>query len=112
MAEFPFYKQHDAMQCGITCLRMVCKYFGKEFSSDRLSGICFATNEGVSILGISEAAEKIGLHTLCGKFKVEQLTEISLPCILHWNQNHFVVLYKKKKKKWFYIADPAQGLII
>ena len=111
MAEFPFYKQHDAMQCGITCLRMVCKYFGKEFSSDRLSGICFATNEGVSILGISEAAEKIGLHTLCGKFKVEQLTEISLPCILHWNQNHFVVLYKIKKKKWFYIADPAQGLI-
>lgn len=111
MAEFPFYKQHDAMQCGITCLRMVCKYFGKEFSSDRLSGICFATNEGVSILGISEAAEKIGLHTLCGKFKVEQLTEISLPCILHWNQNHFVVLYKIKKKKWFYIADPAQGLV-
>ena len=111
MAEFPFYKQHDAMQCGITCLRMVCKYFGKEFSSDRLSGICFATNEGVSILGISEAAEKIVLHTLCGKFKVEQLTEISLPCILHWNQNHFVVLYKIKKKKWFYIADPAQGLI-
>lgn len=111
MAEFPFYKQHDAMQCGITCLRMVCKYFGKEFSSDRLSRICFATNEGVSILGISEAAEKIGLHTLCGKFKVEQLTEISLPCILHWNQNHFVVLYKIKKKKWFYIADPAQGLV-
>lgn len=111
MAEFPFYKQHDAMQCGITCLRMVCKYFGKEFSSDRLSGICFATNEGVSILGISEAAEKIGLHTLCGKFKVEQLTEISLPCILHWNQNHFVVLYKIKKKRWFYIADPAQGLV-
>lgn len=108
---FPFYKQHDSMQCGITCLQMICKHHGKEYSLDTLSRYCFATTEGVSLLGISEAANKLGLHTLCGRVTMEQLPQAPLPCILHWSQNHFVVLYKIKKGKKFYIADPAKGLV-
>ena len=108
---FPFYKQHDSMQCGITCLQMICKYNGKEYSLESLSRYCFATTEGVSMLGISEAANKLGLHTICGRVTMEQLPQAPLPCILHWSQNHFVILYKIKNKKKFYIADPGKGLV-
>lgn len=90
MIKFPYYKQHDSMQCGVTCLQMVCKYFGKEFSVETLSRYCFATTEGVSILGVSEAANSLGLHSICGRVSMEQMREAPLPCILHWNQNHFV----------------------
>lgn len=96
---FPFYHQHDSMQCGITCLQMVCKYHGKEYSLDALSRYCFATTEGVSMLGISEAATRLGLHTTCGRVSMDQLPQAPLPCILHWNQNHFVVLYRIKKRQ-------------
>ena len=108
---FPFYKQHDSMQCGITCLQMICKYNGKEYSLESLSRYCFATTEGVSMLGISEAANKLGLHTICGRITMEQLPQAPLPCILHWSQNHFVILDKIKNKKKFYIADPGKGLL-
>lgn len=110
MSQFPFYHQHDSMQCGITCLQMVCKFFGKEYSPDALSRYCFATNEGVSLLGISEAATRLGLHTTCGRVTIDRLHEAPLPCILHWNQNHFVVLYRVTKNT-FYIADPGKGLM-
>ena len=103
--------QQDSMQCGVACLQMVSKYFGREYSLHFLSDICFATSEGVSMLGISEAANEIGLHSVCTRATVEELSKVSLPCILHWNQNHFVVLYKVKKGKKFYIADPGKGLI-
>ena len=108
---FPFYKQHDSMQCGITCLQMICKYNGKEYSLESLSRYCFATTEGVSMLGISEAANKLGLHTICGRITMEQLPQAPLPCILHWSQNHFVILYKIKNNKKFYIAAPGKGLV-
>lgn len=78
---FPFYKQHDSMQCGITCLQMICKYYGKEYSLESLSRYCFATTEGVSMLGISEAANKLGLHTICGRVTMEQLPQA--PPALH-----------------------------
>lgn len=110
MSKFSFYHQHDFMQCGITCLQMVCKYYEKEYSPDTLSRYCFATTEGVSLPGISEAATRPGLHTTCGRVTIEQLYEAPLPCILHWNQNHFVVLYRIKKKI-FYVADPGKGLV-
>jgi len=90
---------------------MVSRYFGREYSLHFLSDICFATSEGVSMLGISEAANEIGLHSVCARATVEELSNVSLPCILHWNQNHFVVLYKVKRGKKFYIADPGKGLI-
>ena len=105
------YCQYDSMQCGITCLKMVCKYFGREYSLDSLSKLCFATTEGVSMLGINEAANTLGLHTISARTTIEMLGEVPLPCILHWNQNHFVVLYKVKKGKKFYVADPGKGLV-
>lgn len=100
------------MECGMTCLRMVCKHYGAEYSLEYLSRLCFATNEGVSLLGMSDAAERLGLHTMCGRLGLEQLRNMPLPCILHWNQNHFVVLYRiSKNGKKFYIADPGKGLL-
>lgn len=107
---FPITFQHDSMQCGIACLQMICKHFGRKFSLDFLSKLCFATNEGVSLLGINDAANKLGLKTLCVKASMNELDQISLPAILHWNQKHFVVLYKIKKGRKYYIADPGKGL--
>lgn len=78
---------------------------------DNISKICFATHEGVSLLGINEAAGMLGLHTSCGRVDVETLNKAPLPCILHWNQNHFVVLYKIKNGKKYHIADPGKGLM-
>jgi len=65
MKKMPLCLQKDSMQCGIACLQMVCKYFGREYSMDSLSKLCFATTEGVSMLGINEAANILGLHTTC-----------------------------------------------
>ena len=90
---------------------MVCKYFGREYSGQMLSGYCMASTEGVSLLAISQAAQRLGFQTTSGKVAVEQLCKAPLPCILHWNQNHFVVLYKIKRRKKYCIADPAKGLL-
>lgn len=112
--KFPVYIQHDSMQCGIACLQMICKYYGKEYTLAELSELCFATNEGVSLLGISQAAEKLGLHTICGQATIEQLDRSELPCIVHWNQNHFVVLYRVKKRGrgcLYCVADPGKGRV-
>ena len=111
MNHFPFIKQHDAMECGVACLAMVCNFFRIEYSIEYLSRICFATTEGVSLLGINETALQLGLRTISGRISINKLWEAHYPCILHWNQNHFVVLYKVKKGKTFYIADPAKGLV-
>ena len=112
MRKITLIHQHDSMQCGIACLQMVCKYFGREYTLDSLSKLCFATAEGVSLLGINEAANTLGLHTTCARATTMVLDEVPLPCILHWNQNHFVVLYKVKKGKNFYVADPGKGLVV
>ena len=112
MRKITIIHQHDSMQCGIACLQMVCKYFGREYTLDSLSKLCFATAEGVSLLGINEAANTLGLHTTCARATTMVLGEVPLPCILHWNQNHFVVLYKVKKGKNFYVADPGKGLVV
>lgn len=98
------------MDCGPTCLRMVAKYFGKNFSLQRLREISGINREGVSLLGISEAAEKIGFRTIGTKLTLAQLNEIEFPAIIHWDQNHFVVLYRIKNGI-YHIADPAKGLI-
>lgn len=111
---FPYYHQVDAMDCGPTCLRMIAKFYGKTYSLQTLRSRSFISREGVSLLGISDAAETIGFHTsgVCLSFQ-RFLTDIPLPCILHWNQEHFVVCYgiKRKKKQYlFQIADPAKQL--
>lgn len=106
---FPYVKQKDSMQCGIACLAMICNYWGRAYSIDTLSKYCFATTNGVSMLGISEAAMELGFTTTAKCLNLEQLSDVQVPCILHWNQNHFVVLYKVKGNKKFYIADPGKG---
>jgi ATP-binding cassette subfamily B protein len=108
---FPFYKQPDQMDCGPTCLRMVAKYFGCNFKLQTLRQLCEINREGVSLLGISDAAEKIGFRSLGARLSLTDLKEAELPCILHWRQNHFVVLYKIKNRRYF-IADPGTGLVM
>lgn len=112
---FPHYLQPDAMDCGPTSLRMIAKYYGKNFTLQTLRSYSFITRGGVSMLGISDAAEAIGFRTSGVRISFSQLVEdVPLPCILHWNQNHFVVCYNIKKSTRgykIYIADPASQLI-
>ncbi len=109
--KFPHIKQHDAMDCGPACLAMVAKYYGKIYTLQGLREKSFITRQGVSMLGISDAAEAIGLRTLGARLTYEQLlTEAPLPCIAHWQQRHFVVIYKVSKDR-VWVADPGHGLL-
>jgi len=105
-------KQHDSMQCGVSCLAMICRYYGKNYSLEYLDKFCHANVSGVSMLGIADGAKNIGLNTMTVAASIDELKEIVLPCILHWNQNHFVVLYNiSKNGKHYKIADPGKGMI-
>lgn len=112
---FTHYTQYDAMDCGPTCLRMVARHYGKHYNLDTLRERSHITREGVSMLGISWAAESIGLRAMGVKISVGQLVaKAPLPAILHWNQQHFVVLYRvagRRGREVFHIADPAGGLV-
>ena len=113
---FPFYTQFDTMDCGPACLRMIAKYYGRHYSLQTLRDRSFVTREGVSMLGISDAAESIGMRAFGVRITMEQLgEEANLPCILHWNQDHFVVLYRVRRNRkgdfTFYIADPASQIV-
>lgn len=110
MRKFPHYKQHDAMDCGPTCLRMIAAFYGRHYSLERLRQKSRITKEGVSLLGVSEAAESLGFRTMGVSISFEQLCEAPLPCIVFWNQQHFVVVYNIKKHKngfTVYVTDPA-----
>ena len=102
------FTQHDVMDCGPTCLRMVAAFYGRHYSLEGLREKSFITREGVSMLGISEAAEKIGFRSICVQVGFEKLKEAPLPCIIHWNQQHFVVVYKLTDKH-VWVADPGAG---
>ena len=117
--KFPHYLQLDAMDCGPTCLRIIAKFYGKSYSLRSLRAKCHITRAGVSMLGISDAAESLGFRTKGVKITWEQLRdEVPLPCIVHWNQQHFVVVYDIKRKKWdnsnelIYVSDPAQSNLV
>ena len=100
------------MQCGVACLAMICKYYKNAYSIETLSKLCSVSTEGVSLFAIKNAAEKLGFNSICCKTSIEQLVSISMPSILHWNQNHFVVLYKVKNKKKFkkhWISSVSNG---
>lgn len=111
---FPFFKQLDAMDCGPTSLRMIAKHYGKNISISYLREHCYITRRGVSLLGISEAADKIGFRTMGIKVPFETtedtmgLVDAPVPFIAHWNQNHFLVVYKMSKR-YVWISDPASG---
>ncbi|PTM04031.1 MAG: ABC transporter ATP-binding protein [Bacteroidetes bacterium] len=108
---FKTYQQRDSMECGIACLKMVAMHHGREVSWPRLRQLSHVGRLGVSLLGISRAAETLGFKTLGVSISLEQLvTDAPLPAIVHWNQQHFVVVYKATAKK-IYVADPAHGLV-
>lgn len=110
MKKFPFIRQHDGMQCGAACLAMICRHYGRLFPLNQLSRLCGITSQGVSLKGIADAAEMLGMETMSARVTERQLDEVPLPCVLHWNQNHFVVLYKiDRKGSRFYISDPGKG---
>jgi ATP-binding cassette, subfamily B, bacterial len=111
LKHFPNIKQLDTLDCGPTALRIVAKYYGKIYSLQTLREKAFATREGVSLLSISNAAEQIGFRTRGVRISYDTLMVSSqLPCIVHWNQNHFVVVYKIKEK-FVWVSDPAHGLL-
>ena len=110
MKKFTSYKQADFKDCGPTCLKIIAKHYGKTINIQELRDASETTREGSNLLFLSDAAEKIGFRTLGVKLSAERLEEAPLPCILHWNKNHYVVLYKIKKGT-YYISDPAFGLI-
>ena len=108
---FPFVKQPDTMDCGPSCLKMVAAFYKKNFSLETLRRRCYITREGVSFLGLSEAADSLGFRTIGVKIPFSKLEEnVPLPCIVHWRQKHFVVVYKITKDK-IWVADPASGLL-
>jgi ATP-binding cassette subfamily B protein len=108
---FPFYKQPDTKDCGPTCLRIIAKYYGKIIELQQIRNLSETTREGSSLLGLSDAAEALGFRTLGIKISFETLqNESPLPCIVHWNSHHFVVVYKIKNNS-IYISDPSHGLI-
>lgn len=124
MKNFPHYRQSDLKDCGPTCLKIIAKYFGKTISIQELRKISETTRAGSSLLGLSEASENIGFKSLGIKINLEKLQEAPLPCILHWNKNHYVVLYKitnsklripnrskAKNQATYFISDPAHGLL-
>jgi ATP-binding cassette, subfamily B, bacterial len=114
---FPFHHQLDAMDCGAACLRMVAEYHGRRYSLQQLRQRTYLDREGVSARGIVVAAEGIGLRPLPVKVPFQGadneevgLMDAPLPCIAHWRQNHFVVVYKTSKKN-IWVADPARGKV-
>lgn len=108
---FPNYIQADSKDCGATCLKIIAKHYGKTLHIQTLRELSQTTREGSSMLSLSEGAEKIGFRTLGAKLSFKQLLEAPLPCILHWNSNHFVVIYEIKGKNKIKISDPAFGLL-
>jgi ATP-binding cassette subfamily B protein len=113
--KFPFYEQYDAMDCGACCLQMITAFYGHKYSLDTMRQLASASIEGVSLSRISKAAEKLGFHTMGGRISFDTLTEKALlPCIVFWDQSHFVIVYKVKKRgkhTIVYISDPGQGLV-
>lgn len=110
---FPHIHQLDAMDCGPTCLRMVAAHYGMTLRADVVRMACHTSRDGVSLLGLSDAGESFGFHTMGAKLSWEQLRdEAQLPCIVHWNQNHFVVVYRivRHGRRWnVYVSDPGAG---
>lgn len=132
MSQFPFYKQPDNKDCGPSCLKIIAKFYHKRISIEQLRRFTETTRDGSTLLAMSDAAESIGFRSLGVSINIQKLKETPLPCILHWNKNHYVVLYKikspssyfptfrrssmkegrnSKKSSIYYISDPAHGLL-
>ncbi|MHC1708727.1 MAG: peptidase domain-containing ABC transporter [Bacteroidales bacterium] len=110
---FTFYMQMDAKDCGPSCLRMIAKFYGKSYNLQTLRDRSYITREGVSLMGVSDAAESIGFRTLGVQLSLDQLLkEAPLPCIVHWKHRHFVVVHNiSQRKRMIKVADPSHGLV-
>lgn len=106
--KFPFYKQADAKDCGPTCLKIIAKYYGKILNIQRLRNLAETNRIGSNLKNIAKAAEKVGFRSLGVKINFKKLKEAPLPCMIHWNSKHFVVLYEIKKNTC-YVSDPSHG---
>ena len=110
MDRFRVVRQHDGMQCGVACMAMICRHYDKGLSISWLESLCHASREGVSLKALHDLSIELGMDSVAGKVSLDDLYEVPLPCILHWNQNHFVVLYKiSDRHTRFWIADPGKG---
>ncbi|MBP2641089.1 MAG: peptidase transporter [Firmicutes bacterium] len=108
-SDFPIYKQHDAMDCGPACLRMITKHYGKSYSLQYFRERSYVSREGASLLGLRDAAVSAGMRAKCALVSMNYLEAgAKLPCIVHWDNSHFVVVYKIKNDQ-IYLADPACG---
>ncbi|MBV8736454.1 MAG: peptidase domain-containing ABC transporter [Alphaproteobacteria bacterium] len=111
MKKFPALQQMDLMDCGPTCLRMIARYYGRSFDPEFMRDKCAITREGVSLAGISDAAEAIGMSALAVEVTFDTLRdEVPLPAIAHWRQRHFVVVHQIKRDR-VCVADPGFGLL-
>ena len=106
---FPFCRQLDSRQCGIASVAMISRFYGKKYSLRFLEGKCDLSREGISLKALHDLVQNLGFSSQAGRLTLSQLRECQLPAILHWNQNHFVVLYRIKGD-CFHIADPGKGL--
>jgi len=110
LKKFPKFIQSESKDCGPTCLKIIAKYYGHTIPIQGLRTLSETTREGSNLLNLSDGAETMGFRTIGVKSSLEKLDQVPLPCILHWNKNHYIVLYKIKKNI-YYISDPAIGLI-
>ena len=108
---FPFYRQYDSMDCGPSCVRMIAKYYGKDYSLQSLINHSNLNRDGISLRAVYQIAERIGFQPLAVRITLQQLRLLSVPCILHWNKKHFVVLHKIIKGR-YHVADPAKGKLV
>jgi ATP-binding cassette subfamily B protein len=112
LKKFPFYKQPDGKDCGPTCLRIIARHYNKNIPLPQIRTLAETTREGSGLLGLSNAAEALGFRTLGVKINLNTLrADAPLPCIVHWNKNHYVVVYNIDKAGKIYVSDPAYGLI-
>lgn len=107
---FPFYKQTSILDCGPACLKSICLYYGKDISIEFLRNMLNTSRNGTTMLSLSKASEKLGFKTIAIRSPIERLEEIPLPCIAHWKQNHYIIIYRVSKK-FVFVSDPAFGKI-
>lgn len=111
LQNFTLYQQHDESDCGAACLRMVARHYGRFFSLEYLRSLTSQRREGVSLLDISEGAERLGFRTLAASISFDRLLEDApLPLIAYWRENHYIVVYKTSRR-YVWVADPAGGLL-
>jgi len=110
MKDFPYYKQVNNRDCGMTCLRMIAKYYGKSSDVLEMTSLTKAHRKGVDFQQLKNHAETIGFKVSANRMPIHALTKVDLPAIIPWNKNHFVVLIEINKNQ-YHIADPARGMI-